>query len=216
MSVKEYAGRSRERVDPRVRRTRELIMRSFNELVAEKGHAGLTVSEIAGRATINRATFYAHFADQYELFDQVVSEAFREELRRKLPVPSVFGEENLEALIRAACDYLAGLNTACSRTDRQFRPLIEARVQGELYELLLGWIQASPVDSPSTNPEITASVVSWAIFGTGLRWSRGEQSGTVETFVDQALSAIIGSLEPDMFSAPYRSGHAKGARPGNQ
>ena len=53
-----------ERVDPRVRRTRELIVRAFDELVAEKGHTGLTVQEIAGRATINRATFYAHFADQ--------------------------------------------------------------------------------------------------------------------------------------------------------
>jgi hypothetical protein len=42
----------------------------------------------------------------------------------------------LKALVLAACEYLAGLNTACSRTDRQFRPLIEARVHGELYELL--------------------------------------------------------------------------------
>src|ERR687889_1194713 len=194
MSVKEQSGRSRERVDPRVKRTRELIVRAFNKLVAEKGHTGLTVSEIAGRATINRATFYAHFADQYELFDHVVSEAFREELRRKLPAPSVFGEENLEALIRAACDYLAGLNTACSRTDRQFRPLIEARVQSELYELLLGWIQASPANGRSAEAEITATVVSWAIFGAGLRWSQGGEPGTVEEYADQALSAIAGGL----------------------
>ena len=39
-------------------------MRAFNELVAEKGHTGLTVREIAGCATINRANFYAHFADK--------------------------------------------------------------------------------------------------------------------------------------------------------
>ena len=58
-----------KRVDPRVKRTRELIVRAFNELVAEKGHTGLTVQEIAEQATINRATFYAYFTDQYELFD---------------------------------------------------------------------------------------------------------------------------------------------------
>src|SRR5215218_11037123 len=196
MSVKEYSGRSKERVDPRVRRTRELIVRSFNELVAEKGHAGLTVSEITSRATINRATFYAHFADQYELFDHVVSEAFREELRRKLPVPSVFGEENLEALIRAACDYLAGLNTACSRTDRQFRPLIEARVQGELYEHLLEWIEASPLTgNQPVAPEVTASVVSWAIFGVGLQWSRNGATHSVGEAADQALSMIVEGLQ---------------------
>jgi len=194
MSVKELTREVSGRVDPRVRRTRELIVRAFNELVAEKGHTGLTVREIAGRATINRATFYAHFADQYELFDYVVSEAFREELRRRLPDSSGFGEENLRALVLAACDYLAGLNTACSRTDRQFRPLIEARVQAELYELLLRWIEVLPAEDRPADAEITATVVSWAIFGTGLRWSRGGEPGTVEDFADRVLSAIAGGL----------------------
>jgi len=193
MSVKEFTEESSGRVDPRVVRTRELIVRAFNELVAEKGHTGLTVREIAGRATINRATFYAHFADQYELFDYVVSEAFREELRRRLPDPSGLGE-GLRAMVLAACDYLEGLNTACSRTDRQFRPLIEARVQAELYELLLRWIEALPADGRSADAEITATVVSWAIFGAGLRWSQGGEPGTVEEYADQALSAIAGGL----------------------
>jgi AcrR family transcriptional regulator len=196
MSVKEFAGEASEREDPRVRRTRELIVRAFNELVAEKGHTRLTVREIAGRATINRATFYAHFADQYELFDHVVSEAFREELRRRLPGTSGLCEESLGALVLAACDYLAGLNTACSGTDRQFRPLIEARVQAELYETLLRWIGALPVDDRPADAEITATVVSWAIFGAGLRWSRGGESTTVEEFADRALSAIAGGLDP--------------------
>jgi len=197
MSVKESNGTAEKRVDPRVKRTRELLVRAFDELVAEKGHTGLTVQEIAERATINRATFYAHFTDQYELFDYAISEAFREELRRRLPDSSGLSEENLKALILAACDYLAGLNTACSRTDRQFRPLIEARVQGELYELLSGWIDTSPpTGSRSANAEITASVVSWAIFGAGLQWSRGGEVRSAEEFADQALSVIVGGLQP--------------------
>jgi AcrR family transcriptional regulator len=196
MLVKGATGKADKRVDPRVKRTRELIVRAFNELVAEKGHTGLTVQEIAERATINRATFYAHFNDQYELFDHVISEAFREELRRRLPDSSGFSEENLKALILAACDYLAGLNTACSRTDQQFKPLIEARVQSELYELLLGWIKASPpTDSRSANAEIMASVVSWAIFGAGLQWSRGGEVHSAEEFADQSISVIVGGLK---------------------
>lgn len=197
MLVKEATGKADKRVDPRVKRTRELIVWAFNELVAEKGHTGLTVQEIAERATINRATFYAHFNDQYELFDHVISEAFREELRRRLSDSSGLSEENLKALILAACDYLAGLNTACSRTDQQFKPLIEARVQSELYELLLGWIEASPpTGSRSANARIMASVVSWAIFGVGLQWSRGGEVHSAEEFADQSLSVIVGGLKP--------------------
>ena len=186
-----------ERVDPRVRRTRELIVRAFDELMAEKGHTGLTVQEIAERATINRATFYAHFADQYELFDHYVSEAFGEELKQRLPDPSGLTEENLRALILAACDYLAGLNTACSRTDRQFRPLIESRVQSELYELLLGWIEAAPEKTTGlqVSPEVTASVVSWSIFGAALDWSRNGSAPSSEAVADHALAVIVGGLQ---------------------
>ena len=54
---------------------------------------------------------------------------------------------------------------------RQFRPLIEARVQGEIYELLLGWIEALPLktDGRPASPEDVASAVGWAIFGAGLQ-----------------------------------------------
>ncbi len=187
----------KERLDPRVKRTRELLVRAFNGLLEEKGHSGLTVREIAERATINRATFYAHFNDQYELFDYVISEAFREELRRRLPASPELTGENLKVLILAVCDYLAGLNTACSWSDRQFRPLIEARVQGELYELLLGWIGALPqkTNGRPTTPEVVASVVSWAIFGAGLQWSQNEESRPAEETADQVLSVVVGGLD---------------------
>ncbi len=197
MLVKESAREAGKRLDPRVKRTRELLVRAFNELVAEKGHTGLTVQEIAERATVNRATFYAHFTDQYQLFDYVISEAFREELRRRLPASPGLSRENVKALVLAACDYLAGLNTACSRTDRQFKPLIEARVQGELYELLLGWIEATPekTSGRQVSPEVTASVVSWSIFGAALDWSRNGTSRSSEEVADQVLSVIVGGLQ---------------------
>jgi AcrR family transcriptional regulator len=189
-------GTKEGKLDPRVKRTRELLVRAFNELVEEKGHSGLTVQEIAERATINRATFYAHFKDQYELFDYAISEAFRGELRRRLPASPELSEENLEVLFLAVCDYLARLNTACAWSDRQFRPLIEARVQSELYELLLGWIEASPekVNGRPASPEVVASVVSWAIFGAGLQWSRNGASHPVEEIAGQVLSVIVEGL----------------------
>ena len=194
-----------ERLDPRVKRTRELLVKAFNELVAEKGHSGLTVQEIAERATINRATFYAHFRDQYELFDYVISEAFREEMRRRLPASPELSEENLKVLILTVCDYLEGLNTACSWSDRRFRPLIEARVQGELYELLLGWIEVlqHKTNGKPTPPEVVASVVSWAIFGAGLQWSRNESPRSAEEIADQIFSVIVGGLDGSV-SPPTR------------
>lgn len=192
MLTKERNGRE----DPRVRRTRALIVRAFEELVAERGHTGLTVREIAERATINRATFYAHFRDQYELFDHFISESFRRELRRRLPEASTLNEEALRSLVLATCDYLAGLNTACRRTDRQFRPIIEARVQGELYDLLLEWIggRREKANGRRVRPEIAASVASWAIFGAALDWSRGGGDRPSGELADQVLSVVSEGL----------------------
>src|SRR3712207_497594 len=101
MLIKESTRKDEKRVDPRVKRTRELIVRAFSELVMEKGHRGLTVQEIAERAMVNRATFYAHFRDQYELLDYFISETFREELRRRLPETPGLDEESLKALVLA-------------------------------------------------------------------------------------------------------------------
>jgi AcrR family transcriptional regulator len=113
-------------------------VRAFGELAKEKGHRGLTVQEITERATLNRATFYDHFRDQYELLDYFMSEAFREELRRRLPESPGLDEESLRALVLATCVFLSGLETSGRTSDRQFRPLIEAQVASEFSELLLG------------------------------------------------------------------------------
>jgi AcrR family transcriptional regulator len=199
MLVKESSGTVERRVDPRVKRTRELIVRAFGELVKEKGHRGLTVQEIAERATVNRATFYAHFRDQYELLDYFISEAFRGELRRRLPATPGLDEETLRVLVLAACDFLSKLETGCrTRSDRQFiRPMVEAQMQSELYELLLGWIEASPrkANGRRATPENTASVVSWAIFGAGLDWSRNGGAKSAEGFAYEVLSVIVEGLQ---------------------
>ena len=63
--------------DPRVKRTRKLLQDALLELLTEKNFDAITVQDIAERSTINRATFYAHFADKYALFASYSREWFR-------------------------------------------------------------------------------------------------------------------------------------------
>src|SRR5258708_20906931 len=70
--------------DPRVRRTRKLLQDALLELLAEKSFDAITVQDIAERSTINRATFYAHFVDKYELFASYTHEWFRKALHQRL------------------------------------------------------------------------------------------------------------------------------------
>ena len=62
-------------VDPRILRTHKLLQDALIELTAERGFDAVTVGEIAERATVNRATFYRHYQDKYDLLEQMFQEA---------------------------------------------------------------------------------------------------------------------------------------------
>jgi AcrR family transcriptional regulator len=68
--------------DLRVKRTKMLLREALIDLVAEKGFDAVTVGEIAERAMVNRATFYRHYTDKYDLvtsiFEEVVAQAIQE------------------------------------------------------------------------------------------------------------------------------------------
>jgi AcrR family transcriptional regulator len=60
--------------DLRVRRTRKLLQKALLEVASEKGFAHVTVGDIAERAMVNRATFYRHYEDKYDLLRQYMEE----------------------------------------------------------------------------------------------------------------------------------------------
>lgn len=59
------------KTDARLRYTQMMIRNSFKELLKEKPVARITVKEICERSEINRATFYHHYKDPYDLLEQI-------------------------------------------------------------------------------------------------------------------------------------------------
>jgi AcrR family transcriptional regulator len=62
--------------DLRVRRTRQLLQAAMMELTVQKGFDGVTVQDICAQAMVNRATFYRHYADKYDLLEQYMDELY--------------------------------------------------------------------------------------------------------------------------------------------
>lgn len=60
--------------DLRVRRTRKLLQKALLEATSEKGFAHVTVRDITERAMVNRATFYRHYEDKYDLLAHYMEE----------------------------------------------------------------------------------------------------------------------------------------------
>ena len=58
--------------DLRVLRTRKMITQAFFSLLRNKKFEKISIQEIADAAMINRATFYAHYADKQDLYDSLI------------------------------------------------------------------------------------------------------------------------------------------------
>ena len=59
-----------KRIDPRVTRTQLALREALVSLIREKGFEAVTVQDITKRAAVNRATFYLHYADKFDLVNQ--------------------------------------------------------------------------------------------------------------------------------------------------
>ena len=67
-----------KRTDIRYLRTEKMIFDALTDLLSEKPYDKITVQDIADRAMINRATFYAHYADKDELYHFIITHILEE------------------------------------------------------------------------------------------------------------------------------------------
>lgn len=63
-----------ESVDPRVKKTRRFLREALLQLISEKGFDAITVKDLTQYAEINRATFYQHYYDKFDLLDQNIED----------------------------------------------------------------------------------------------------------------------------------------------
>jgi AcrR family transcriptional regulator len=179
--------------DPRVKRTRKLLQDAFVELLAEKRFEAITVQDIATRSTVNRATFYAHFIDKYDLFAQFSREWFRSAIDRQLPPLPAFNADNVRLLVLATMHALADMNDHCRPTEA-LKPLIVAAVQEELATLLRDWLGRVIRAGDPVELDAAVGALSWAIFGTALQWSQSSRATPAETTAAQLAMLLTEGL----------------------
>lgn len=185
--------------DPRVKRTRQLLIEAFTALLEEKQNFhSISVQDIAERATVNRATFYDHFEDKYALLESWMRDKFHRKLERELSASSTLQLNTLHLLILAGFDFFARFRQNFKPADRQFEPLFEVAVQQELYDILLTWLKQASSEVPISQEtvETTALVISWAIFGPAAQWSRGNRTISAEEMTQRVLRVVTASLLP--------------------
>lgn len=64
--------------DRRVRRTKKLLKNSLAELLLEKELHTISVRELTDHADISRGTFYTHYQDIFDLYDQMENDFLKD------------------------------------------------------------------------------------------------------------------------------------------
>jgi AcrR family transcriptional regulator len=179
-------------LDPRIRRTRQMLANALQELLLEKSFEDISVQDLADRSTVNRATFYDHFADKYALLEATISDRFQCEFSRRMGEAKATCPEVQKQVILTVCAFLSEVSNGCQKHQRQFQPLLETEVKKIVREFLLVGLRElklAPADA-----ELRATLASWAIFGAALEWSR-HQTTTPERLADTILPLIRPALE---------------------
>jgi AcrR family transcriptional regulator len=173
------------KMDPRIRRTRQMLFQAFQDLLREKTFDQISVHDIAERSTLNRATFYDHFTDKFALLEAMIGERFSTLIAERMPGAEGTCENSLRQLILAACDFLAETSSGCQKHQRQFEPLVESRVKAVLRQYLIEGLRSHQAQ----DAELKATMVSWAIAGAALQWSRERKISA-----DQLAEAVLPTL----------------------
>jgi AcrR family transcriptional regulator len=181
-----------EKLDPRVKRTRNLILQAFSDLLAEKEFESISVQDVTDKAEINRATFYAHFQDKYALLDRSITALFRKDIEKRMLDACHYTTENLRSLILVVCEFLSRLHSECAQPHEQFESLVEGTIKKQLFELLSYWLGQSEA---RISTEIPATVATWAIYGLASYYSHSKKRPALERFVEEALPLVAVNLE---------------------
>lgn len=181
------------KVDPRIKRTRKLLIESFIKIGQKKNLKDITIKDITEKATVNRATFYSHFIDKYDLVDVVFTEDILERIVKNLNHHDL-NEETIVKIFLTLTEFHTGksteLSSQCKRSIESFSSIIEQKVKKELEKLFYSLLLKQQPELDSEALKIGAAVLSWGIYGASVDW-QNNSSLSAEQYIKKALPFMV-------------------------
>ncbi len=180
---------SHETLDPRIKRTRQLLQEALGKLLETKDFDKISVQDIADTATLNRATFYDHYTDKFGLLTCTVASRFNDLLSARGVKFDGTCSGALRAIVLGVCDYLASMPGMTCERQRQMEPHMESAVIAVVRQMILNGIKQHPSDS-AASPEMIAATLSWAIYGAAKEWVRTPNRCPSEKIADTVIMLV--------------------------
>ncbi|MBO5103531.1 MAG: TetR/AcrR family transcriptional regulator [Ruminococcus sp.] len=138
-------------MDLRVEKTKRSIINAFLNLRSRKPLEKITVKELAELAQINKATFYLHYHDIYEL---------SESLEKEVIESSLLNIEHPDAVFTDTKVFIRELTISISANEQLIKTLFEGNRSGRFIELFEnGLTELIKKSYPEYNPSIERKMV---------------------------------------------------------
>lgn len=188
--------RAQARIDPRVERSRQVILRAAVAELGEAGYGAFTIESVATRAGVGKSTIYRHWPDKVALISNAF-ETFHEQIVP--PIQDLTARESLRRLLRHVAEVIASSQfSACvpaliegaERDPRlaEFRHRYSALRRQSLTSLIArgvadGEFRAGP------NPDLAAQALLGPIFYQRLMTSEPFDPARVGELIDTILGS---------------------------
>lgn len=181
--------------DPRVLRTQQLIHEAFRELLRMKGFDAISIKDIAHKATINRATFYAHYEDKYALLEATTEQAFREMIPEQIRNAREFTAEICDQLILLTHGYIVEFYQKCRMDSKTFATLVDNKVREMLQQLIENiYSRADHHGKDRQHITILSAITSSAIYGAAHDWLTVGDNHRIDTLIDIVRPYVMKGL----------------------
>jgi len=180
---------AKETTDPRILRSRRMLMEALATLLTKKELDDISIQEIADEATLNRATFYLHYSDKNALLQAMTAARFSDLIARR---GITFTDCNaaLRAIARGVCDYLSE-TTGCPT--QLARIPLEGSIIPVVEDMFREGLALHGI-APGVDAAMLATTAAWAVFGAARRWFQTpnripaeEMAARIETMVNPVL-----------------------------
>lgn len=184
---------SGQETDPRVMRTKKLIQEALITLFQKKDFEDITVKDISEEATVNRATFYAHYVDKFALLDEMIAEAFDACLEGRIPPGQELTETTGRELIRLIYEYQVDFFEKWRIDTKSIGDRVDTIIKSKLEGIVASLIKNQPTHGKGKNADqqILAAMISGAIYSASLDFFRNGHKPDFERFIGQVLAFVL-------------------------
>lgn len=173
--------------------TKQSLINAFFSLASTKDFEKITIADITKGAQVNRATFYAHFKDKYDLMEYLMGDFASASIDNRTSGVVKFDEESIHQLVLAVWDFYQQPNIECrSSYGGLVLPQMKEKILNELKVFLSKSLE--PIYSDNEK-NMFVPIFAQIIHEGAMQWASGNITMNKEEVAKKIALLVVGGSQ---------------------